>query len=313
MKQFPKLIPDCTILIVGLGLMGSAYAKALSQKGYRVLGITHSHEVIDAALTDGTIVVGDIEVNPDLIAEANIIIFCLYPAVLLDWLEKNGHLIQPGTLVTDVTGVKGGVVDRAQKLLPNGAEFISAHPMAGRELIGSSLEVYHAATPDMFRGANYLVVPTETNTPEAIRLCEQLGQLLGFAGITQLSVKEHDRMIAYLSQLTHAIAVSLMCCAGEESVDGEHTDLARLALLTGDSFRDLTRIAKINDAMWSELFLSNRTALLEQMDLFAAHFSVMRDALANGDRETMREMMRVSTERRHGFDKKPTKPNFSLK
>lgn len=304
MKQFPQLIPDCTVLIVGLGLIGSAYAKALSEKGYRVLGITRSREVIDEALRDGTIADGDTSVNPRMIAEANIIIFGLYPAVLLDWIEQNGHLIAPGTVLTDVTGVKGCIVERVQDMLPDGVEFISAHPMAGKELIGTNkLDVYHAATPDMFRGANYLVVPTDRNTPNAIRLCEQLGRLLGFSRVTRLSVDEHDRMIAYLSQLTHAIAVSLMCCAGEGSGDASEADIARLSLLTGDSFRDLTRIAKINDAMWSELFLSNREALLEQMDLFAERFAAMRDALAEGDSGKMREMMRLSTTRRNHFDK----------
>ena len=110
-------------------------------------------------------------------------------------------------------------------------------------------------------------------------------------------------MIAYLSQLTHAIAVSLMCCAGEGSDRDAAPDLARLARLTGDSFRDLTRIAKINDAMWAELFLSNRDALLEQMDLFAERFSALRNALAKGDDESMRAMMKTSTQRRIGFDK----------
>ena len=176
--------------------------------------------------------------------------------------------------------------------------------MAGKELMGSTkLDVYRAASPDMFRGANYLVVPTEKNTADAIRICEQLGRLLGFGRVTRISVEEHDRMIAYLSQLTHAIAVSLMCCAGEGSEQGTDVDLSRLALLTGDSFRDLTRIAKINDEMWAELFLSNRQALLEQMDLFADHFSQMRNALANGDTQAMRHMMRTSTERRRGFDR----------
>lgn len=304
MKRFPNLIPDCNILVVGLGLIGAAYAKALSEKGYRVIGITRSREVIDAALADGTIAEGDTTVNERLIADANMIIFGLYPAVLIDWIKTNGHLIQPGTVITDVTGVKGCVVEQIQEMLPDGVEFISAHPMAGKELMGSSkLDVYHAATPDMFRGANYLVVPTEKNSPEAIRLCEQLGHLLGFGRVTQLTVEEHDRMIAYLSQLTHAIAVSLMCCAGEGGDEGKETDLSRLALLTGDSFRDLTRIAKINDAMWTELFLSNREALLEQMDLFAARFAVMRNALANNDGETMSAMMRTSTDRRREFDK----------
>ena len=298
MKQFPFLIPQRTVLIVGLGLMGSAYARALSDTGYRVLGITPHREVIEAALSDGVIHAGDTEVNADLIQAADIIVFGLYPTVLLSWLRENTHLIAPGTVLTDVTGVKGCVVEEIQALLPDGVEYISAHPMAGRELLGNApLEVYRAATPDMFRGANYLVVPTDKNTPEAITLCEQLGHILGFARVTRLSVAEHDRAIAFLSQLTHAIAVSLMCCTEDEE------EVSRLSSLTGDSFRDLTRIAKINDAMWSELFLSNRAPLLEQMDTFLERFSEMRAALAEGDVDKMRAMMRRSTDNRRAFDR----------
>ena len=298
MKQFPFLIPQRTVLIVGLGLMGSAYARALSDTGYRVLGITPHREVIEAALSDGVIHAGDTEVNADLIQAADIIIFGLYPTVLLSWLRENAHRIAPGTVLTDVTGVKGCVVEEIQALLPDGVEYISAHPMAGRELLGNApLEVYRAATPDMFRGANYLVVPTDKNTPEAITLCGQLGHILGFARVTRLSVAEHDRAIAFLSQLTHAIAVSLMCCTEDEE------EVSRLSSLTGDSFRDLTRIAKINDAMWSELFLSNRAPLLEQMDTFLERFSEMRAALAEGDVDKMRAMMRRSTDNRRAFDR----------
>lgn len=298
MKQFPFLIPQRTVLIVGLGLMGSAYARALSDTGYRILGITPHREVIEAALSDGVIHEGDTEVNAALIQAADIIVFGLYPTVLLRWIRENAHLIAPGTVLTDVTGVKGCVVEEIQRMLPDGVEYISAHPMAGRELTGNApLDVYRAATPDMFHGANYLVVPTEKNTPEAITLCEQLGHILGFARVTRLSVAEHDRAIAHLSQLTHAIAVSLMCCTeGEE-------DVSRLSSLTGDSFRDLTRIAKINDAMWSELFLSNREPLLEQMDTFLERFSEMRAALAEGDVDKMRAMMRRSTDNRRAFDR----------
>jgi prephenate dehydrogenase len=302
MKPFPYLIPDRTVLIVGMGLMGTAYARALSDTGFRVLGITLSQEVIDEAQKDGVLCAGSTEVDADLIARADIIVFGLYPAVLVDWIERHGHLITPGTVLTDVTGVKGCVVDKVQSLLPDGVEYISAHPMAGRELIGScDLDVYRAATPDMFRGANYLVVPTERNTPEAIALCEQLGRILGFARVTRLTVEEHDDMIAYLSQLTHAIAVSLMCCADDEE------DVSRLSALTGDSFRDLTRIAKINEGMWSELFLSNREALLSQMDVFIDRFTRMREPLRAGDAQTMKDMMRQSTDRRRAFDRKSNK------
>ncbi|MBQ7873884.1 MAG: prephenate dehydrogenase, partial [Oscillospiraceae bacterium] len=148
--------------------------------------------------------------------------------------------------------------------------------------------------PKIFHGANYIVTPTEKNTESAISDCLELGRLMGFERVSILTPEKHDEMIGFVSQLTHCIAVSLMNC-----YDGE-----KLQDYTGDSFRDLTRIARINDEMWSELFLLNKETLLEQMDKFLAEFGKLRETLENGDRETMREMMRVSTARRSLFDKK---------
>jgi prephenate dehydrogenase len=216
------------------------------------------------------------------------VIFALYPLTFISWMEVNGHLLKKGTLITDVSGVKSGVIRKIQALLPEGVEFISAHPMAGRERSGVAF-----SDDSVFHGANYIVVPTEKNTEEAILLCEELGRMLGFSRISRLSEETHDSMIAFLSQLTHCIAVSLMNC----------NDAPDMEKYTGDSFRDLTRIAKINDEMWSELFLLNRDALLAEMDRFSAEFSALREMLAVGDREGMRDMMRRSTERRALFDK----------
>lgn len=283
-----KLTKDTNILIVGLGLLGGSYAMALTKKGYRVSALTRSQSSIDYALEHGIIAEGKTGVDPDMIAKADLIVFSIYPRVLIEWMEENHDLIKPGTVITDVTGVKGYTVYRVQQLLPEGAEFISAHPMAGRECLG-----VQNATDEIFKNANYLVVPTEANTAEAIELCEDLGRELGFARISRLSPEEHDEMIAFLSQLTHAIAVALMCC----------NDSPELVNYTGDSFRDLTRIAKIDDGMWSELFMCNRDELSRQMDIFSENFEKMRRALKEGDTTTMRAMMRTSTERRKLFDK----------
>lgn len=276
------------ILIVGLGLIGGSYAKALSKHGYQVKAITRDQKDIDYAVQSGIIADGTTEVNPELIAWSDITVLALYPHTLLDWVKQNAHLFTPGTLVTDVTGVKGTVVADVQSHMPDGVEFIAAHPMAGREKSGVEY-----SDDAVFRGANYIVVPTEKNTPEAVALCSKLGEILGFHRISTLTVKEHDRMIAFLSQLTHSIAVALMCA----------TEQPGLEAYTGDSFRDLTRIARINDEMWSELFLCNREALLEEMDRFADEFAHLRKALADGNREELRRMMRFSSEIREKFDK----------
>ncbi|MBQ0134886.1 MAG: prephenate dehydrogenase, partial [Clostridiales bacterium] len=270
-----------------LGLMGGSYAEALSDQGYEVGALARRQETIDYALRKGLIRHGRAEIDPAYVAQFDLLVFALYPRVFLSWLEENQQYIRPGALITDVTGVKGSIVYQIQDTLRSDLEFIPAHPMAGREVYG-----VENATKTIFTEANYIVVPTEKNTPEAITLCAELGRVLGFRKVSQLTPEQHDEMIGFLSQLTHCIAVALMVCK-----DSKH-----LVDYTGNSFRDLTRIAKINDAMWSELFMLNRSELLAQMDLFEENFMKLRNALAEGDTETMREMMRLSTERREYFD-----------
>ncbi len=277
------------ICIVGLGLLGGSYAAALSRQGYHVTGIARRQESVDYAVAHGMIEKGSASVDEALLADADLIVFSLYPHVFIDWIHEHGDKLRPGTVITDVTGVKGCVVYEIQKSLPKGVEFIAAHPMAGRE--SSGIEY---SDDRIFRGANYIVVPTEVNSERAINLCKALGETLGCKDISVLDVAGHDRMIAFLSQLTHCIAVSLMCAC----------DAPDLERYTGDSFRDLTRIANINDEMWSELFLANRDALLREMDAYRASFDELRETIASGDRERMREMMRLSTTRRKRFDKK---------
>ncbi|MBQ4510211.1 MAG: prephenate dehydrogenase [Clostridia bacterium] len=284
-----KIINDVKFLIVGLGLIGGSYAQALTDLGYEVGAITRSQSSIDYAVENKLIAHGTTKIDKDYISQFDVVIFALYPKVLIDWIEKNQSCFKSGALLTDVTGVKGPIVYKIQDILRDDVEFVGAHPMAGKEVYG-----VQNADKSIFRNANYIVTPTEKNTKEAIEECKQLGKILGFKTIAELSPEKHDEMIGFLSQLTHCIAVSLMTCK-----ESEH-----LVDYTGDSFRDLTRIAKINDEMWSELFLLNKDELLSQMDLFMDKFKSLRDSIENEDKEKMKEIMRLSTVRRSLFDKK---------
>ena len=284
-----KFDKSTNVLIVGLGLIGGSYAMALSKRGCKVNAITLNQADIDYAVEKGIIDRGTTDIDAEMIREADIVVFALYPTVFVEWIKKNQVLFKPNTIITDVTGVKGSVVDAVQSILRDDVEFIAAHPMAGREQSGVEF-----SDDRVFRGANYIVTPTEKNTPEAIEICKELGRALGFERISELSPDRHDDMIAFLSQLTHCIAVSLMTSNGEENMEK----------YTGDSFRDLTRIAKINEVMWSELFLMNKEALLKQMDCFEAEFNKLRQYIVEDKREEMQDMMRRSTERRKKFDKK---------
>lgn len=283
-----KLDKSKSILIVGLGLIGGSYAMKLKKEGFTVKAITRSQSSIDYALENGLIDEGTTEVDARLIGEADLIVFALYPHIFIKWIKENQHLFKSSAVITDVTGVKCSIVYEIQSILRDDVEFIAAHPMAGREVYG-----VENSDDSIFLGANYIVVPTEKNTLEAIELCSSLGEILEFKTVTVLSPEKHDEMIAFLSQLTHCIAVSLMCA----------NDTPGLEHYTGDSFRDLTRIARINDDMWSELFLSNREALLKEMESFMTSFKEMYDCIKNNERDRMREMMRCSTERRKRFDK----------
>ena len=282
------LTKDTKILIVGLGVIGGSYARALSRNGYSVRCITKEQKDVDYALSLGMIEQGSTEVTKETVEWADLVVFALYPHIFIEWIKEYQHLFRAGTLITDVTGVKSRIVDEVQSILRPDVEFIAAHPMAGRESSGVEY-----SDDRVFIGANYIITPTERNTPEAIEACRTLGEVLGFARITELSPEEHDRMIAFLSQLTHCIAVTLMTA----------NDSPMMEKYTGDSFRDLTRIAKINDVMWSELFLLNREALLSQMDAFADEFDRFRTMLREEDGEGMRDVMRRATARRMLFDK----------
>ena len=270
--------------------MGGSYAEALSSGGYEVGAIDCNADSIAFALEKGWISSGRADTDGEYIGKFDLIVFALYPHIFIDWIKQNQRFIRPGALLTDVTGVKCSVVYEVQKLLRSDLEFIGAHPMAGREVSG-----VRNAKKEIFTDANYIVTPTESNTLEAIAACKALGRAIGFKNISTLTPEKHDEIVGFLSHLTHCIAVALMTCK-----ESRH-----LVDYTGDSFRDLTRIAKINENMWTELFLWNREELLSQMDLFIAHFGKLRDALAQGDEETMKGMMRLSTERRRYFDKKP--------
>lgn len=279
---------DSNILIVGLGLIGGSYAMALTKKGCHVTAISKEQSDIDYALENGIIEKGGVEVSRDAVAGADIIVFALYPHVFVEWMREYGSYISAGTLLTDVTGVKGAVIEEINSYVPAGAEFIAAHPMAGKEVYG-----VRNADDGIFKDANFIVVPTRSNTPGAIEKCKALGEVLGFKRISYLNPKQHDEMIAFLSQLTHCIAVSLMCANGDPN----------LVSYTGDSFRDLTRIANINEDMWSELFLLNKEALLYEMDCYRACFDKLYNAVKESDADVLKSMMRLSTERRKMFNK----------
>lgn len=274
------------ILIVGLGLMGGSYAKALKKLGYKVEAIDAKQSSIDFAVREGIIDKGYAYPDEIAIRKADVIIFALYPNLFKEWIKEQQHLFKYGLLITDVTGVKSCLVYDIQNTLREDVEYIPSHPMAGREVSG-----VENAQDGIFRGANFIIAPTEKNTEKGIEWCRGLGKILGCRKISILTPEEHDNMIGFVSQLTHVIAVSLMTC----------NDNTNLVDYTGDSFRDLTRIASINENMWSELFLLNKEYLLEHMDAFINEMMEFRNLLAENNRDGLEDKMRLSTQRHAYF------------
>lgn len=281
---------EAVFAIVGIGLMGGSYAMALSKKGYTVLGIDTNQESIDFALQKGLIAEGaNATSQPDcekLVNKADYIILALYPHENIPWLRQYKASLKPGAIITDLAGVKQCFVEEAQQLLAPQFEFIPSHPMTGREASG-----VQNATDALFAQANFLITPTRYNTQKGLQFAHWLANTLGFARVTELSVPHHDAAIGYVSQLTHAIAVSLM----------NANDDPLLPAVTGDSFRDLTRIADINAEMWSELFLENTDALSTEIDQFVASLQSLQTCLNQKDRQGLVKLFNQSSVRRRAF------------
>ena len=276
------------ILIVGLGLLGGSYAEGLTDAGYFVGSIDKNPESIEYALRKKIIQEGTTIVTKEFVEQYDIVIFGLYPKVFVEWLKEYQSYLKPNCIITDVTGIKTWLINEIESFIRSDISFVAHHPMAGKEVYG-----VQNSNKNMFMNANFIVTQTNSSTIESINVVKEIGRILNFKNIVELTKEEHDEMIGFLSQLTHCIAVSLMSCK-----DSKH-----LVKYTGDSFRDLTRIAKINENMWSELFLLNKEELLSQMDLFLDKFNSLKTSIENDDLETMKEIMRVSTKRREYFDR----------
>ena len=272
------------ILIVGLGVIGGSYAMALQAAGYEdVYGIDSNMETLKKAEGLGIIKKGYVG-GKDIIKEADLIIISLYPRLVKDFIEDNKKLFKEGSIITDATGIKGHFIDDILDILPNKVDFIFGHPMAGREKRGIDY-----ASKEVFNGANYLITITDRNKEDNIKTLEKIIYEMGFNKIKRINPEYHDKMIAFTSQLPHAIAVALI------NSDEEGRDTGSFI---GDSYRDLTRIANINEELWSELFFSNKDNLIDVIDNFLLEINNLKKALNENNEEYLKELFIKSTKRR---------------
>ena len=283
------MIVDITkrILIVGLGLLGGSYARGLKRFGFHISAITKEQSSIDFALKERIIDEGSTEIDARMIGEADLVIFALYPHIFVEWIAENQGLLKSGALITDVTGVKRSIVYKIQDILRPDVEFVAAHPMAGRERSGVEF-----SDASVFKGANYLITVTPKNSKENIELIEKIAYEMGFKNVKKVSPKYHDEMIAYTSQLPHALAVALI----NSDIEGRET-----GSFVGDSYKELTRIANINETLWSELFLGNKKNLLNSINNFQDELNKISKCLEDDDKESLEKLFIKSTKRRENL------------
>lgn len=283
-------IKDKNILIVGLGVVGGSYAMALTAAGYKnVYAVNRSEASLKKAVHAGIVKGGSVNIE-DFAAKADIAVIAVYPTGAEECARKLGALMKKGSLVTDVLGIKRYYSEKISAVLPDYIDYVPAHPMAGREKRGLDY-----ASADVLKGANFIITPITRSTPGGIEAVKTLACDMGFGKIRTLTTEEHDRVIAYTSQLPHALAVSLINSDEEDSGTGD---------FIGDSFRDLTRIAEINADLWQELFIGNGENLIAAIDMFTAQLSAIRKAVEEKDRESLVKQFEKSSARRHSLIKK---------
>lgn len=272
------------IVIVGLGVIGGGYAMALKEAGYtEVYGIDKNIETLRKAKSLGIIKEG-YEDEKEIIQDADLIVLAVYPNLVKDFIINNKEHFKDGAVITDVTGIKQLFINEITKILPENIDFVFAHPMAGREKKGIDY-----ATNQVFKGANFLITVTDRNKDENLDLIENLAYKMGFKHIKRICPKYHDEMIAFTSQLPHALAVALI----NSDIEGRNT-----GEFIGDSYRDLTRIANINESLWSQLFLGNKENLLQAIYNFEEELDKIKSCLENEDKEALQELFIKSSLRR---------------
>ena len=279
-----KSLRELTFAIVGLGLIGGSYAKALRNlKVRKILGMDISHGIARACL-NANMIDEVVEADGSNLREADVIICSVYPEAVVGFVRQNIQNFAEGMLLTDATGVKGTMPLEIQELLPEGCEFISGHPMAGRQ--GSGLGMSDAA---IFNNSNYIIVPTERNSPEAVHWLEEFARALGCARSVKVSMEDHDKIIAYTSDLPHITAVALVNSASYN----ENTQY-----FIAGGFRDATRVADINPDLWSDLFLANRDNVIAEIENYQNQLERWKKAIVEKDREALKEIMREAGPRR---------------
>ena len=277
--------------IVGLGIMGGSFAKAirlnvLSQSGAtgRILACNRSTACLSQAkvegIADGTFTSGSVR---EMLPECDVLFVCLYPHATLEFLKENRDFFKGGAVVTDISGVKGIFERELPSILREDVDFIIGHPMAGGEKEG-----YANSSAEFFKNHNYILCEQKFNRAENLELMRELVTALGFTRITETTCDTHDWKIGFTSQLCHVIASALVESAEDPAITA----------FGGGSFEDLTRIAMINAPLWTELFISNREKLVRHIENFERTMAEFKESIRNEDSERLKSLLEDTREKR---------------
>lgn len=277
------------ITIIGLGVIGGSYGLALKGKiyGTEINGIDISEETLKKASEMGIIrrsALYGSEESYNIISESDLLIICLYPKKVEEFVQSYKKYFKDGLLITDTTGIKGNFINNILRELPKGVDFVFAHPMAGREKKGIEY-----ASRKVFIGANFIITPITINKKENIEKIKELAKTMGFGKISMVNPYDHDKIISFTSQLPHAIAVSL--------INSDNYNM-ETGVFIGDSYRDLTRIANINEDLWSELFIDNKENLVMAIENFQEELDKVKLAIKNENADELKKFFMKSTKRR---------------
>lgn len=265
-----------TVVVAGLGLMGGSMAMAFKEHtNWTVCGWNRTRAVAERALEQGVI---DAIADEETIARCDLLIPVLYPAATINFLKRIIPTMKPGARIVDLVGVKTSVIDELEPVaIAAGIHYTGGHPMAGKEVAG-----FDNADADLYRGASMILVPTASTAPGDVDWLSELFIQLGFGMVKICDKYEHDRMIAHTSQLCHVVSNCYVKSPSSPNHKG----------FSAGSYRDMIRVAGVNEVLWTDLFLTNRDALLEELDIFVSDLLKVRNALANRDEEEMKRLLK---------------------
>lgn len=261
--------------IVGLGLIGGSFAKAYSEhEEHRVLAYNRSKQVIETAYTDKSI---DGELTKDNIKECDLILLCLYPKLCIDYLKEMAPYIQKSAMVIDACGTKEDICRECFPIAREyGFTFVGGHPMAGRHYSG-----YAYSTKTMYNGASMVLVPEELDDEATIARAKKMLSPIHFGKFTVCDPDRHDAMIAFTSQMAHVVSNAYVKSPTAKNHDG----------FSAGSYKDLTRVAWLNETMWTELFMENKKHLIQELDYFIGALQEYKTAMERDDADTLKQLL----------------------